>query len=136
MWLPFADRLTVSLQEQEGALTGVKLLWDLGLDEFLSFPIGNAVVLSFQAEDDAHEHVRAIGWHRGDRSFVGEEKDAVDAGVGNIGKPFQGFAYSGDGSSEKRIEVAAVFVYYALRDLLEPRGAEFSHHAAGFERGG
>jgi hypothetical protein len=96
----------------------------------LRLAIGDAVVLPLPAVDDAHQHVRAVGWHRRERRLLREEKHAVNAGVSDVGKAFQAFAYGGDGSCEERIEISAVFVDDALGNLLKASGAEFRHHAA------
>ncbi len=75
-------------EEQVGAGAGVEGGWNLRLDCALRFAVGYAVVFALRTEEDAYERVRAVGWDGCDGGDVGEEEDAVDAGVGYVGKVF------------------------------------------------
>jgi len=76
----------VVFEEQVGAGAGVEGGWDLRLDCVLGFAIGDAVVFSLHTEEDADEDVGAVGWDGCEGGDVGEEKDAIDTGIGYVGE--------------------------------------------------
>ncbi len=75
-------------KEQIGSGAGIEGGRNLRLDCFLGFAIGNGVVFALHAEEDAYENVGAVGWDGCEGGDVGEEEDAIDAGVGYVGEQF------------------------------------------------
>ena len=73
----------------------------------------------------------------GERGEAGEEKDAVGAGVGDVGEGFQQAArvFEREGG-EGEAEVVAALIEDAVSDFVEAAGAELGDHAAGLEEGG
>lgn len=123
LWVgALADRLAVVFQEEVGAGAGVEGRGDLGFDCVLGFAIGHSVVFAFSAEQNSYEDVGAVGGDGCDGGDVGEEKDAVRTGAGDVGK-FSEFA-SGliEGRGEGGEEIAAELVLYAHGDLFEAQG--------------
>src|SRR5580693_1950948 len=82
----FAQLLSVTLQEQIGARAGIQIRGGLALDGLLRLAVSNAVILTLLSLADAHQHVRAVGWHGGKRRNAGKQKDAVGARIGNVGE--------------------------------------------------
>jgi hypothetical protein len=129
-WFAFADFLAVYLEQKIGSLPGLKLLRDSRFDERLRLAVCGAIVYPLKAANDTNQHMRAIRRHGRNRSLAREEKDAVRAGVSDVRKTLQGFAYVWEVSGEERIDAPTVFIHYALGDLLEAHGAKLGHHAA------
>ena len=61
----------------------------------------------------------AVGWDGCDGRDVGEEKDAVDAGVGDVGKFLQLLSGLVERAEERGAEVAVEVVFDAHGDLFE-----------------
>ena len=119
----FAGCLTVMLQEKISAGAGVEGRGGLRFDCVLGFAVGYSIVFALPAEQDAHEDVGAVG---GDGCYgcdVGEEKNSVCAGAGDVGKFSEFSSCLIERSGEGGEEIAAELVLYAHGDLFEAQGA-------------
>ena len=103
----------------------------------MGFAVGGGVAFVFGAELDADGNLRGVGGNGCERVEAGEEKDAVGAGIGDVGKGFQKAAgvFDREGG-ESEAEVAAALIEDAVSDLVETAGAELGHHAAGAKERG
>ena len=91
----------------------------------------------FGAELDADGDLRGVGWNGGERREAAEEKDAVGAGVGDVGEGFEQAAtvFEREGG-EGEAQVVVALVEDAVSDLVEAAGAELGDHATGLEECG
>ena len=91
----------------------------------------------FGSELDADGDLWSVGGNGRERGEAGEEKDAVGAGIGDVGEGFQQAAgvFEREGC-ESGAHVVVALVEDAVSDLVEASGAELWDHAAGAEEGG
>src|ERR1700743_1397694 len=119
----FAYHLAMLFQQQIGAGAGVEGGGYLRLDRVLGLAVGHHIVFALSAQQNSYEHVGAVGWDGCDRCNVGEEKNPVCTGTGDVGK-FSEFSSClierpGEGSEK----ITAEMVFYAHGDLFEAQGA-------------
>ena len=119
----FACHLTVMFEEEIGAGASVEGCGGLGFDCFLGLAVGDTVVFALPAEQDAYQDVRAVGWDGCYGRDVGEEKDAVGAGAGDVGKFSELASCLIERCGEGGEEIAVELVLYAHGDLFEAQGA-------------
>lgn len=89
----------------------------------LSLTVVYGVAFAFPAEKDTNEHVRAVGRDCGDGRDVGEEQDAIYAGVCYVGKFLEDFSRLIEGAMEGASEIAVELMLDAHGYLFEARGA-------------
>ena len=92
-----------------------------------------AVILALEAMRDADQDMRAVRRHGGDGGFSCEEKDGVDARLGDVGEALECGVDRGQRAGEERVEIAGVLIDDAHGNLLQTQGADFRNHAAGLE---
>jgi hypothetical protein len=118
-----ADHVAVMFEEKIGSGAGVKGSGDLGFDCVLGFAVGHSVVFALSSQEDADEHVGAVGGDGCDGCDMGEEKDSVCAGAGDVGKFSEFSSCLIERPGEGGGEIAAELVLYAHGDLFEAEGA-------------
>ena len=103
----------------------------------MGFAVGGGVAFVFGSELDANGDLRGVGGNGGEMGEAGEEKNAVGAGVGDVGEGLQQAAgvferERGEGGAQ----VVAALVEDAVGDFMKAASAEFGDHAAGLEESG
>src|SRR5215471_5746311 len=86
---PLAKLLAVTFEQQVSPRAGVKLLWYFRRNGLLRLTIRDAIVLTFQAVLDSHQHVRAIGGNGSNGCNACEKQNAIGAGIGDAGKSLE-----------------------------------------------
>ena len=81
-----AGFLAVPPEQEVRALSRLERGAGSSRDRLLRLVVGGAVAPALAALLDAHEHVRAIRGHGGERRDVGEEQDAIGPRIGDAGR--------------------------------------------------
>ena len=79
--LAFAYLLSVSFEQKIRPLARMKLPGRFGFDNFPRLPIGDGVILALKAVHNAHQNVRTVGRHGGNRSNACKQQDAISSGI-------------------------------------------------------